>query len=53
LLSTFAVDSEQTRKVALDAGRKHAAADQRDKAIADREYMEHHHHSTHRSAPDR
>src|SRR5262245_5956283 len=44
LPSLFAVDSDQTRKLALQAGRKHAARAQRDKTIADREAMEHDHH---------
>jgi putative FmdB family regulatory protein len=44
LLSTFAVDSEGTRNIALTSGRKHAAKRQRDKAIADREHEISHEH---------
>ena len=44
LLSTFAIDSKATRDVALSSGRKRAALQQRDKALADREHEIHHHH---------
>jgi putative FmdB family regulatory protein len=44
LLSMFAVDSEATRASALKAGRARATKEQRDKAIADREWEDHHHH---------
>jgi putative FmdB family regulatory protein len=44
LLSMFAVDSEATRASALKSGRARAAKEQRDKAIADRDWEEHHHH---------
>ena len=44
LLSTFAVDSAGTRNVALKSGRKRAASQQRDKAIAEREHELSHDH---------
>jgi putative FmdB family regulatory protein len=44
ILSSFAVNSEGTRRSALDAGRKHQAKKQRDKTIADKEESDHHHH---------
>jgi putative FmdB family regulatory protein len=43
LLSLFGVDSESTRKAALKDGRKHAAKEQRDKAIAEHEAAHHAH----------
>lgn len=43
-LSLFAVDSEGTRKANLEAGRRHNRKDQIEKAVADREMVEHHHH---------
>lgn len=43
-LSLFAVDSEGTRKANLQAGRRHNRKDQIEKAVADREMVEHHHH---------
>jgi putative FmdB family regulatory protein len=43
-LSLFAVDSDGTRKANLDAGRRHNRKEQVDKAVADREMIEHHHH---------
>jgi hypothetical protein len=42
MLSGFAVSSEQTRALNLKAGRKHAAKDQKDKAMAQWEYEKHH-----------
>jgi putative FmdB family regulatory protein len=42
LLSGFAVSSEHTRALNLKAGRKHAAKDQKDKAMAQMEYEKHH-----------
>lgn len=44
VLSLFAVSSDGTRTANLAAGRKHAAKEQKDKAVAEREYAEHHHH---------
>jgi putative FmdB family regulatory protein len=44
LLSMFAVSSEGTRQSNLQSARRQNAKTQRDKAIADREEMEHHHH---------
>jgi putative FmdB family regulatory protein len=44
LISLFAVDSESTRKANLDAGRRHLKKDQVEKAVADREEIEHHQH---------
>ena len=44
LISMFAVASEGTRKAALESGRKHNRKAQIDKAIADREEVEHHRH---------
>lgn len=43
-LSLFAVDSDASRKANLAAGRKHLRKEQVDKAVADREMIEHHHH---------
>jgi putative FmdB family regulatory protein len=43
-LSLFSVDSEGTRKANLEAGRRHNRQDQIEKAVADREMVEHHHH---------
>jgi putative FmdB family regulatory protein len=42
MLSGFAVSSDQTRALNLKAGRKHAAKDQKDKAMAQWEYEKHH-----------
>jgi putative FmdB family regulatory protein len=44
LISLFAVNSESTRKSALESGRKHNRKTQLDKAVADREEVEHHRH---------
>jgi putative FmdB family regulatory protein len=44
LISMFAVDSSDMRVRALKSGREHASKDQREKARADREYMEKHLH---------
>jgi putative FmdB family regulatory protein len=44
LLSLFAVSSESTRQTNLQAARKKNSKVLRDKAIADREEIEHHHH---------
>lgn len=43
-LSLFRVDSEGTRKANLEAGRRHNRKEQVDKAVADREMVEHHNH---------
>jgi putative FmdB family regulatory protein len=43
-LSTFAVNSETTRQNNLQAGRKHVQKEHRDRAIAEREAIDHHHH---------
>jgi putative FmdB family regulatory protein len=43
-ISLFAVDSESTRKANLEAGRRHLRKEQVDKAVADREEIEHHQH---------
>jgi len=43
-ISMFAVASESTRKAALESGRKQNRKMQVDKAIADREEIEHHRH---------
>lgn len=43
-LSLFAVDSEGSRKANLEAGRRHARKEQVDRAVADRERIEHHDH---------
>jgi len=43
-LSLFAVDSDGTRKANLADGRRHNRKEQIDKAVADREMIEHHHH---------
>jgi putative FmdB family regulatory protein len=42
LLSLFAVDSDSTRKSALQAGKKHIRKEQRDRLVADRESIDHH-----------
>jgi putative FmdB family regulatory protein len=42
--SLFAVSSESTRKANLEAGRRHLKKEQVDRAVAEREEMEHHHH---------
>ena len=44
LFSLFAVDSAGTRSTSLKSGRRHAAKEQRDKAIAEREHDLHHRH---------
>jgi putative FmdB family regulatory protein len=44
LLSMFAVSSESTRQSNLQAARRKNAKVQRDKAIAEHEEAEHHHH---------
>jgi putative FmdB family regulatory protein len=44
LLSLFAVTSDSTRKANLEAGRRHLRKSQIDKAVADREEIEHHEH---------
>jgi putative FmdB family regulatory protein len=44
LISLFAVDSDSTRKANLEAGRRHLRKEQVDKAVADREEIEHHQH---------
>jgi putative FmdB family regulatory protein len=43
-VSLFAVDSDSTRKANLEAGRRHLRKDQVEKAVADREEIEHHQH---------
>jgi putative FmdB family regulatory protein len=43
LLSLFAVDSETTRQNNLQAGRKLLRNEHRDRAVAEREAIEHHH----------
>ena len=43
-ISMFAVSSDGTRKLALDAGRKRAAGVKRDKDHADAEYERNHPH---------
>lgn len=44
VISMFAVSSDGTRKLALDAGRKRAAATKREKDHADAEYERNHPH---------
>ena len=44
VISMFAVSSDGTRKLALDAGRKRAAGVRREKAHADAEYERNHPH---------
>jgi hypothetical protein len=44
LISLFAVDSESTRKSSLESGRKHNRKAQVDRAVAEREEIEHHRH---------
>jgi hypothetical protein len=44
LLSLFAVSSEGTRKANLEAGKRHLKKDRIDRAVAEREMIEHHHH---------
>ena len=44
VISMFAVSSDGTRKLALDAGRKRAAAVKRDKDHAEAEYIRNHDH---------
>ena len=44
VISMFAVSSDGTRKLALDAGRKRAASMRREKAHADAEYERNHPH---------
>lgn len=43
-LSLFAVDSDGTRKANLEAGRRRAKKDHVERAVAEREEIEHHHH---------
>ena len=43
-LSLFAVNSEGTRQSALQSGRKHIQKEHRDRQVAEREAVEHHHH---------
>ena len=43
-LSLFAVDSEGTRQANLAAGRRRNKKDQVERAVAERELIEHHHH---------
>jgi putative FmdB family regulatory protein len=43
-LSLFAVDSEGSRKSNLEAGRRHNRKEQVERAVADREMVEHHKH---------
>jgi putative FmdB family regulatory protein len=43
-LSLFSVDSDGSRKANLESGRRHNRKDQVDRAVADREMVEHHHH---------
>lgn len=44
LLSMFAVDSDLTRKANLQAGRRHLRKERIDRAVAEREEIEHHKH---------
>ena len=44
LLSLFAVNSDATRNANLAAGRKHLRKGQIEKAVADREEIDHHRH---------
>jgi putative FmdB family regulatory protein len=44
IVSLFAVDSASTRKANLEAGRRRLKKDQIEKAVADREEIEHHQH---------
>jgi putative FmdB family regulatory protein len=44
LVSLFAVDSETTRQNNLQSGRKDIRKEHRDRAIVEREAIEHHHH---------
>lgn len=44
LLSLFTGRSEATRKANLEAGRRHNRKDQIERAVAEREEIEHHHH---------
>ena len=43
-VSLFAVSSETTRKANLEAGRRHLKKERVDRAVAEREEIEHHHH---------
>jgi len=43
LVSLFAVDTEGTRQTALAHGRRLAAGERRERAVAEREEIEHHH----------
>ena len=43
-ISLFAVSSESTRKANLEAGKRHQKKERIDRAVADREMIEHHHH---------
>jgi len=44
LLSLFTGSSEATKKANLQAGRKHNSKEARDRAVAEREEIEHHRH---------
>lgn len=44
IISSFAVDSESTRASALANGRKHAAKERRDRAMAEHEHEISHRH---------
>ena len=44
MVSLFAVSSDSTRKANLEAGRRHLKKDRIDRAVAEREEIEHHHH---------
>jgi len=44
LLSLFSVSSATTRKASLEAGRRHGQKERLDRAVADREEIEHHRH---------
>ena len=43
-LSLFAVNSDGTRKANLAAGRRHHRKEQQDRAVAEREMIDHHDH---------
>ena len=44
LLSMFAVDSDATRTTHREAGRRHLRKERIDRAVAEREEIEHHRH---------
>jgi putative FmdB family regulatory protein len=44
LLSLFSVSSASTRKSNLEAGRRHGKKERLDRAVAEREEIEHHRH---------